>query len=146
MPNNTTKVQEHLSRWGLHSGQVRTRRITRGCQWYDKYGNRLGFGDLNTVDLRRIAADLGPEDLFLAVENQSALAAESDLTGPQPITVGELVKRSSYAITQGRVCHVVDQPDGITVLDGQLMLWPLTREVLRRKLLLTREAAIVVNN
>jgi hypothetical protein len=146
MARQTLELQEHLTDWGLHAGQVRARRVARDCQWYDRFGNQLGFGDLNAVDLRRIAAALGPEDLFVAVEAPSLPSPGGDLTTQASVPAAELVNHSTYAITQGRVCRVVDCPEGITVLDGQLLLWPLTREALRHKLLLHKRAAEVTGN
>lgn len=145
MLNNKTSSGDSLAKWGLQTGQVRTRRVARNCEWYDKYGNRLGFGDLNTIDLKRIAAGLGPNDIFLAIENPAACLPEGDSIRERP-AVETLVKHSSYAITQGRVCRVIDKPGGVTVLDGRLMLWPIAREVLRRRLLVDWQGPFVVNN
>ncbi len=145
MRRNTIPAVQNLANWGLHNEQIRTRRVTRDCEWYDKYGNRLGFGDLNTIDLKRIAAGLGPKDIFLAVENPDACAPAGDAMREKP-ALESLIKHSSYAITEGRVCRVIDKPGGITVLDGRLMLWPITREVLRRRLLIDWQGPFVVKN
>lgn len=131
--HNLAALGDDLARLGLRSGQARTRTVARNCEWYDRYGNRLGYGDLNTVDLKRIAAELGPEDLFLAIEHESAGASVGSAAADYP-KVETLIARSSYAMTRGRVCRIVDGPaGGVTVLDGQLMLWPLSRRMLRLK-------------
>ncbi len=123
-----------LEQLGLRSGQFRAlRRIACDYEWYDRYGNRLGFGELDTTDLKRIAEELGPNDVFVAVESPDHGLRTSN-TMREKTTLESLVKQSSYVITRGRVCRIVDEPGEITVLDGTMMLWPMTREVLRRHL------------
>ena len=59
-----------LEKLGLRTGQFRAvRHIACDYEWYDKYGNRLGFGELDITDLKRIAAELRPDDVFVAVES-----------------------------------------------------------------------------
>lgn len=123
-----------LEKLGLRGGQFRTLlRIACDYEWYDKFGNRLGFGELDTTHLKRIAAELGPNDVFVAVESPDH-GLRTGNTMREKTTLESLVKHGSYVITKGRVCRIVDEPGEITVLDGSMMLWPMTREVLRRHL------------
>jgi hypothetical protein len=124
-----------LEKLGLRSGQFRAlRHIACDYEWFDKYANRLGFGELDTSDLRRIAGELGPDDVFIAVERPDLCLRTGTAMGQKP-SLESLAAHSSYVISQGRVCRIVEKPEGVTVLDGCMMLWPMTREVLRRRLL-----------
>ncbi len=123
-----------LEKLGLRTGQFRAvRHIACDYEWYDKYGNRLGFGELDITDLKRIAAELRPDDVFVAVESPDH-DLRTSYTMREKTSLESLVKHSSYVITRGRVCRIFDEPGEVTVLDGTLMLLPMTREVLRRRL------------
>ncbi len=57
-----------LDELGLVSGQRRTRGLfMRGASWYDRYGRRVGIGDLSAEDIERIAEALKPKQRFVVI-------------------------------------------------------------------------------
>jgi hypothetical protein len=62
------------SRFGLMGGQCRNRAtsLARNAGWYNKTGEKLGWGDLSVLDARRIAAGLRKGELFLVLSEKAA--------------------------------------------------------------------------
>jgi hypothetical protein len=52
--------------FGLHCGQIRCREV-HNPGWYNKLGEKLGWGDLNADDFLRIACELEPDELFIVL-------------------------------------------------------------------------------
>lgn len=58
----------------LCSGQLRDRKtmITRNSGWYNKLGEKLGSGDLNVADFRRISRGLKKGELFIILSEKDS--------------------------------------------------------------------------
>lgn len=55
--------------FGLRCGQMRggSAKLTHNSGWYNKAGEKLGFGDLSTEDFQRIYAELNDDELFIVL-------------------------------------------------------------------------------
>lgn len=53
--------------FGLHCGQLRggPNKFTHNSGWYNKAGEKLGWGDLSFSDIRRISRKISNEELFI---------------------------------------------------------------------------------
>ena len=54
--------------FGLRCGQVRgggNAKMTHNSGWYNKAGEKLGFGDLSVTDFQRISKELADGELFI---------------------------------------------------------------------------------
>lgn len=60
--------------FGLRCGQMRggDTRMTRNSGWYNKAGEKLGFGDLSAKDFQRIASELEDGELFVILGEQDS--------------------------------------------------------------------------
>jgi len=58
--------------FGLSCGQVRSRDFVHNGGWYNRDGEKLGWGDLTLADFQRIAEGLQGDELFIILsENDS---------------------------------------------------------------------------
>lgn len=55
--------------FGLRCGQMRggPAKLTHNSGWYNKAGEKLGFGDLSTEDFQRIYAELNDDEMFIVL-------------------------------------------------------------------------------
>lgn len=53
--------------FGLRCGQMRTRRVVHNGGWYNRNGEKLGWGDLSNEDLRQIATGLEGGEVFIVL-------------------------------------------------------------------------------
>jgi hypothetical protein len=53
----------------LYSGQMRggSGKLTHNSGWYNKSGEKLGWGDLSVSDMKRIAKEIGNDELFIVL-------------------------------------------------------------------------------
>ena len=60
--------------FGLHNGQMRggSDKITHNSGWYNKLGEKLGFGDLSGRDFRRIAKNIDEGEVFIVFGEQDS--------------------------------------------------------------------------
>ncbi|MEK7641044.1 MAG: hypothetical protein AAB389_03550 [Patescibacteria group bacterium] len=59
--------------FSLRHGQLRHQgEFGHNAGWYNKQGEKLGYGDLNTGDLQRIAAELEEGELFITMGEQDS--------------------------------------------------------------------------
>lgn len=102
----------------LYSGQMRGRKIMigRNAGWFNKLGERLGWGDLSTQDFRRIAKGLNKGELFIVLSEsdsrfssslKSAAKEEMDFPG-----VDHVLKTAMYVIARRKV-YIVDRYSSI---------------------------------
>lgn len=64
-------------RFGLVCGQMRARRdrFAKNAGWYNRDGEKLGWGDLSYLDIRRIVAGLRKGELFLILSESDSFWA-----------------------------------------------------------------------
>ncbi|MBI2003282.1 hypothetical protein HYT45_03845 [Candidatus Uhrbacteria bacterium] len=60
--------------FGLYCGQMRggKTKLTHNSGWYNKLGEKLGWGDLTAKDFRRIAKGLKDGELFITLGEQDS--------------------------------------------------------------------------
>jgi hypothetical protein len=59
--------------FGLHCGQMRSRdKITHNSGWYNRAGEKLGWGDLDAKDFERIARELEYGEYFIVLSEQDS--------------------------------------------------------------------------
>ena len=53
--------------FGLYCGQMRggDAKMTHNSGWYNKSGEKLGFGDLSVKDFKKISKELEKDELFI---------------------------------------------------------------------------------
>lgn len=59
--------------FGLRCGQHRSvEKLTHGSGWYNKAGEKLGWGDLSARDFERISRDIHENELFFVLSEQAS--------------------------------------------------------------------------
>ena len=66
------EFQPASSLFGLRCGQRRDDDLVHNGGWYNKAGERLGWGDLSHDDLQRIAAGLQKGELFIVLPERAS--------------------------------------------------------------------------
>lgn len=63
--------------FGLKTGQMRggKDRLSKNHGWYNKAGEKLGFGDLATRDIARIMCEIPEDELFITLGEQDSFWA-----------------------------------------------------------------------
>ncbi len=77
-------------RFGLHRGQAAVYgQVIEDAGWYNKFGTKIGFGDLSSFDIARISCELGEDEAFVAMEKRDS--RDAFVTSPlHESTLGEL--------------------------------------------------------
>ncbi len=83
--------------FNLRGGQVRQSPYAYNRGWYNKAGEKLGWGDLSKADFRNIAAELDPGELFI-------ILPKSDMGN---LDIGFLIQHATYVIARGQI-FVID--------------------------------------
>jgi hypothetical protein len=60
--------------FGLYCGQMRggPTKLTHNSGWYNRRGEKLGWGDMSKEDFRRISRDLEDGELFIIISEQDS--------------------------------------------------------------------------
>ncbi|MFA7193604.1 MAG: hypothetical protein WC087_01665 [Candidatus Paceibacterota bacterium] len=127
--------------FGLKCGQMCAgkNRITRNAGWYNKEGEKIGWGDLDVDNLVRISTELEDDEIFIVLSEEDS---HSRFIYPHPATEGvseeapgiEYVAKHSYYIIAPRVCYYVDGY-------GRYEEKPYIRDTLQFSILTPQEAA-----
>lgn len=60
-------------RFGLREGQIEDAgRVIKDAGWYSAVGVKLGYGDLNSAQIARIAKELQPDEMFVALNEEDS--------------------------------------------------------------------------
>lgn len=105
-------------RFGLRDAQMRPSGVkcAHNAGWYNGAGEKLGWGDLSSADLRAVAAGLEEDELFITLPEVPSHAAFRfpklfrwvGRKGPEDAPGRTYVRRHAvYAVTRGHV-HLVD--------------------------------------
>lgn len=54
----------------LHTGQMNSHKWGKNCGWYNKYGQKIGWGDLDTRHIRAIMHEIAPDEVFITMSEQ----------------------------------------------------------------------------
>lgn len=113
-----TESQPIFSLFGLKTGQWRNPpdRVMKDAGWYNQLGQRLGFGDLDTQDLKRIMQALLEEEVFIILDRMAAyfdfrkeyakvmgVYTEPDCSVPGILYVSQ---KAEYIVTTGQIYRV----------------------------------------
>lgn len=104
-------------RFGLRSAQLRPRNDTaiRNASWYNGAGEKLGWGDLSFDDLKRVAAGLRRNEVFIILDQRTSYFAflypESHawaMPNGRPNAPGRafVARHARFAILPGRLCVI----------------------------------------
>lgn len=66
---------EFLNKLGIHEGQIRSKEFCHNSGWYNEAGEKIGWGDLNIVDLNNIKKSLPEEEIFFILGEQDSFWA-----------------------------------------------------------------------
>jgi len=58
--------------FGLYCGQIRIEDLVHNGGWYNKQGEKLGWGDLDKADFLRIATELKDGELFIVLSESDS--------------------------------------------------------------------------
>jgi hypothetical protein len=122
-----SEIKSVTNRFELRTGQRREpayrdgTRIIKNAGWYNKDGDRLGWGDLDATDIDRITAQLEPDEYFVVLGQQDAFhdfeaqwrrANPRNKRTPNIAAPGRIyiAQRARYIIGS-RQCWRVVQPD-----------------------------------
>lgn len=117
--------------FGLECGQMHgLRKITHNSGWYNKLGEKLGWGDLSADDFRRIAAELPEGELFIVLGEHDSfwnfVVRNPGIIGSMCATtptveapgVQYVAEKCCYIIAAGKLYWVHDRPEYLEVKDG----------------------------
>jgi hypothetical protein len=92
-------TREWLESRGLRIGQMRgyDGKIGHNCGWYNKRGEKLGWGDLSATDLNKVAADLPRGEVMVVLSEQNSFWNFVTQVG----VIGDLCKTESRAEAPG---------------------------------------------
>lgn len=142
-----TEFDQKSGLFGLLCGQMRVlNRMGHNCGWYNKAGEKLGFGDLSAEDLRRISEELEEGEVFVVLGEHDSFwhfvtrpgitggmsARSADESAPG---VEYVAKKCTYIITRDGISFVTDYGRGETERNiNDLQVKVLTREAAKAML------------
>lgn len=106
------------SLFDLRCGQMRGRdRMTHNSGWYNKAGEKLGWGDLSAKDLRRISREIETGELFIVLGEQDSFwnfvthygaIGSMCRTKPEEQAPGAdyVAEKCQFIVARGRICLV----------------------------------------
>ncbi len=95
--------------FGLHSGQRHfsgISKLTHNSGWYNKAGEKLGWGDLSTTDAANIACGLEDDALFIVLSESDDRGGGRGTRAEPPPGVDHVAARAIYIIASGIVYQV----------------------------------------
>jgi hypothetical protein len=105
--------------FGLFNGQMRggPKKLTHNSGWYNRKGQKLGWGDLSADDFKRIAGGLKKGELFVILGERDSFwnfvtaygnVGANCTTSPEEKAPGRdyIAEKAMYVIAPGRLCLV----------------------------------------
>jgi len=99
--------------FGLRCGSIRygDTKIIHNGGWYNKYGEKLGWGDLSAEDFERIARELESNELFVVLGEEDShwnFIVRSRIVGMGSEAPGldYVAEHAQYVVTKGQTYHV----------------------------------------
>lgn len=98
----------------LREGQLRTiTQVAHNAGWADRFGQPIGWGDLNPADLHRVASALPPGEAFVAVSEWTPLpCSKVHEHAVWVVTDGNIYRRSPSGHRRGVTEDFSDGFDG----------------------------------
>ncbi|RDJ34978.1 MAG: hypothetical protein DWQ19_09090 [Crenarchaeota archaeon] len=100
----------------LFCGQTRRDSLVHNGGWYNKYGEKLGWGDLNKKDLHRIKNNLQDDELFIILGERDSFWNFVEHLG----TIGAMCKTNEKEQNPG-VQYVAEKARYV-IAKGKLMI------------------------
>ncbi len=108
---------EASSLFGLRCGQIRSKDYVHNGGWYNRQGEKLGWGDLSLDDLQRIEQQLEEGELFIILyeaDSFRAFVRSPGIIGSRSVVnpdieapgVQFVAERCCIIIAHGRLCYV----------------------------------------
>ena len=131
--------------FGLWCAQMRHRRIrvAKNAGWYNRRGEKLGWGDLSRDDLRRIETEIARDELFIVLPERESFWAfvtkspgptgNEATTSPKERVPGiqYVLEHASMIIAEGRFFLVSDFEDRKRIQFQTIRFRVITRQVAR---------------
>ncbi|MCI0479430.1 hypothetical protein L0Y59_02700 [Candidatus Uhrbacteria bacterium] len=67
-----TELRPTVGPFGMSSGQIRGHDLVHNGSWFNRAGEKLGWGDLSPLDLLRIAVELEGDEAFIVLSESDA--------------------------------------------------------------------------
>lgn len=104
-----TEFRQKGDLFGLHCGQMRSRdKITHNSEWYNRAGEKLGWGDLDAKDFERIAKELERGEYFIVLSEQDSCWKVDKSVAEAP-GVDYIVEHAMYIIVAADLLFKVDE-------------------------------------
>lgn len=110
-----TEFTQASNLFGLACGQMCSRhnKLTHNSGWYNKRGEKLGWGDLSANDFQRIAAEIADNELFIVLSEQASFwnffnkgrPSEKAPTEAAP-GIEYVAAHAMFLIAKGQLCSV----------------------------------------
>ncbi len=94
-----TALQPLDGPFGLRRGQRRVERFYHNAGWFNRTGEKLGWGDLSPDDIRKIMSELPEDEIFIII-------AENSTPRDDVIDRQYVIKNASYIISPNRLVAV----------------------------------------
>lgn len=100
--------------FNLHSGQMRGKGFCHNAGWYNKAGEKLGWGDLSFEDILRISKSISENEVFLILSERDSfwnfvtkpgIIGAMCETSPDEKSPGidYVLEKFTYLITKGKI-------------------------------------------
>lgn len=96
--------------FGLVEGQMRRHhKMTHNSGWYNRAGEKLGWGDLSSDDMARIASEIPVDEFFIALsESKSYWDHRTNNIPEDSPGVAYIAEHAMYVITSLQMYRVSD--------------------------------------
>ncbi len=106
MFENVSNVTAKGSVFGIRNGQLRygKNKVCHNSGWYNKHGDKLGWGDLSKLDMIAIAKEIDENDVFIILGEQDSYwkFVEFSKDGPTTIKGDEQSPGADYVWSKAR--------------------------------------------
>jgi hypothetical protein len=133
-------MEMNLEKLGLRDGQCLSRDTFHNAGWYNRGGDKIGWGDLSPESIHNIAKNLEDDEVFIILPESAsfwnfvnrpgpigALADVDRLSEKRP-GMDYLIEHVRFVVTSGKWYQVVEE-DGMryssTPEPGTVVDWPL---------------------
>lgn len=113
------RLRREENPFGICWGQIRPARISHNGRWFNKAGERLGWGDLSMSDLQRVAVEILASELFIVVAERNALLSQPEEVQRAP-GVEHVAEYADYIVGRDKIFFVDRYGNYTPVVAGSL--------------------------
>lgn len=116
-----TEFNHRVNLFGLSCGQMcgGGTKMTHNSGWYNKKGEKLGWGDLSAENFNKISEEIEPNELFITLGEQASFwnfnstRAVKGIIGEQQLTedapgIEYVAQHAQFIISRHQLWHVSD--------------------------------------